>query len=94
MKNSQELGDAKTWYAQGGWLLPQAARGVRFQPYVSMNRCTGTRPRTRNTPAPGLNVLFKGHDAKLTMEFDKVMPESGSSEKSKSIFTVQMQVGI
>jgi hypothetical protein len=94
IKNSQELGDAKTWYAQGGWLMPPVAKGFRLQPYVKYESIYRNTAADTQFASAGVNVLFKQHDIKLTMEFDKAMPESGSAEKSKSIFTVQMQVGI
>jgi hypothetical protein len=94
MKNSQEYGDAKTWYVQGGVLLPAFTKTFRLQPYIrheSMYRNTAADTQYAGV---GMNLLFKQHDLKLTTQFDKFMPESGSTEHSKSIFTVQMQVGI
>ncbi len=94
IKNSQELGDAKTWYLQGGWLMPAFAKTVRLQPYAKYETVyRNTAPDTEYAGG-GINLLFRQHDVKLTFEYDKVLPESGSSEKSKSIFTVQIQVGI
>jgi hypothetical protein len=94
IKNSQELGDAKTWYAQGGMLVPPITKAFRLQPYVRYETVYRNNAADTQYAGGGLNLLFKQHDLKLTVEFDKFMPESGSTEKSKSIFTVQMQVGI
>lgn len=94
IKNSQELGDAKTWYAQGGWLAPSFAKAFRLQPFVKYETIYRRNAADTQYAGAGMNLLFKQHDLKLTLEFDKHNPESGSSEKSKSIFTIQMQVGI
>ena len=94
MKNSQEYGDAKTWYAQGGFLVPPFTKAFRLQPYVRYETVYRNRAADTQYAGAGVNFLFKQHDLKLTLQFDKFMPESGSQEKSKSIFTVQMQVGI
>ncbi len=94
IKNSQELGDAKTWYAQGGVLVPSITKAFRIQPYVRYESVYRNIAPDTKYAGGGVNLLFKQHDLKLTLEFDKYMPESGSTEKSKSIFTVQMQVGI
>jgi hypothetical protein len=94
IKNSQELGDAKTWYAQGGLLVPPVTKAFRLQPYARYEAVYRKDAADTRYAGGGLNVLFKQHDLKLTLEFDKFMPESGSAEKPKSIFTVQMQVGI
>jgi len=94
MNNSPELGDAKTWYAQGGMLVPPFSKAFRLQPYVRYETVYRNNAADTQYAGAGMNLLFKQHDLKLTLEFDKFMPESGSQEKSKSIFTVQMQVGI
>lgn len=94
IKNSQELGDAKTWYLQGGWLMPAFSKAVRLQPYAKYEAVYRKTAADTGYAGGGVNLLFKQHDLKLTFEYDKVLPESGSSEKSKSLFTVQMQVGI
>jgi hypothetical protein len=94
IKNSQELGDAKTWYAQGGLLFPPFTKAFRLQPYARYEAVYRNNAADTRYAGGGLNLLFKQHDLKLTLEFDKFMPEAGSAEKSKSIFTVQMQVGI
>jgi hypothetical protein len=94
MKNSQEYGDAKTWYTQGGVLFPAFSKAFRLQPYVRYETVYRNTAADTRYAGAGLNLLFKQHDLKLTTEFDKFMPESGSTEHSKSIFTVQMQVGI
>ncbi len=94
MENSQEHGDARTFYVQGGVLLPPVTKAFRIQPYARYEGVYRDAAMDTGYAAGGVNLLFKGHDLKLTMEFTKFMPESGSTEKSKSIFTVQMQVGI
>jgi hypothetical protein len=94
MKNSQEYGDAKTWYAQGGVLFPAFTKAFRLQPFVRYETIYRTTAADTRYAGGGMNFLFKQHDLKLTTEFDKFMPESGSTEHSKSIFTIQMQVGI
>lgn len=94
IKNSQDYGDAKTWYLQGGWLLPKFADKFRLQPYAKYESVYRNTAADTKYAGGGINLFFRQHDAKLTFEFDKVLPESGSSERSKSIFTIQMQVGI
>jgi len=94
MKNSPELGDAKTWYAQGGYLIPPVIKAFRIQPYARYESVYRKNAKDTQYAGGGLNLLFKQHDLKLTMEFTKFMPESGSTEKSKSIFTIQIQIGI
>jgi hypothetical protein len=94
IKNSQELGDAKTWYVQGGCLMPPIAKSPRIQPYFKYETIYRNSAADTQYAGAGLNLLFRQHDVKLTVEYDKVLPESESSEHSKSIFTVQMQVGI
>jgi hypothetical protein len=94
MKNSQELGDAQTWYAQGGILVPPVIKAFRIQPFARYESIYRDHAADTCFAGGGLNLLFKQHDLKLTLEFDKYMPESGSTEKSKSIFTAQIQVGI
>jgi hypothetical protein len=94
MKNSQEYGDAKTWYVQGGLLVPPIGKAFRLQPYVRYETVYRNTSADTQYAGAGVNLLFRQHDLKLTLQFDKFMPESGSQEKSKSIFTVQMQVGI
>lgn len=94
IKNSQDYGDAKAWYLQGGWLMPAFTPKVRVQPYAKYESVYRNTAADTAYAGGGINLLFKQHDAKLTFEFDQVIPESGSAEKSKSIFTVQMQVGI
>jgi hypothetical protein len=94
IKNSQEYGDAKTWYLQGGWLMPSFTKKLRLQPYAKYESVYRNTAADTKYAGGGINLLFKQHDVKLTFEFDKVLPESGSAEHSKSIFTIQMQVGI
>ena len=94
IKNSQELGDAKTWYIQGGCLMPPVAKSPRIQPYFKYESIYRNNAADTQYAGAGLNLLFRQHDIKLTVEYDKVLPESGSTEHSKSIFTIQMQVGI
>jgi hypothetical protein len=94
IKNSQDYGDAKAWYLQGGWLMPSFASSFRLQPYAKYETVYRNTAADTQYAGGGVNLVFKQHDAKLTFEFDKVIPESGSSEPSKSIFTIQMQVGI
>jgi hypothetical protein len=94
IKNSQELGDAKTWYVQGGWLMPPVAKSPRIQPYFKYESIYRKNASDTQYAGAGLNLLFRQHNIKLTVEYDKILPESGSTEHSKSIFTVQMQVGI
>lgn len=94
IKNSQELGDATNWYAQGGLLLPSFIKAFRIQPYLRYETVCRNNASDTQYAGGGLNILFKQHDLKLTFEFDKFMPESGSTEKSRSIFTAQVQVGI
>jgi hypothetical protein len=94
MKNSQDFGDAKTWYVQGGFLLPPVIKSFRIQPFARYETIYRDHGLDTSYPNGGVNLLFKQHDLKLTLEFDRFMPESGSTEHSKSIFTVQMQVGI
>ena len=94
IKNSQELGDAKTWYVQGGCFMPPVVKSPRIQPYFKYESIYRNNAADTQYAGGGLNLLFRQHDIKLTVEYDKVLPESGSSEHSKSIFTVQMQVGI
>jgi hypothetical protein len=94
MKNSQEHGDAQNWYAQGGWLFPPLTGSFRIQPYVKYEAVYRRDSADTEFAGAGLNFFFKQHAMKMAIEFDKVLPESGSAEKSKSIFTVQMQVGI
>ena len=94
IKNSPELADAKTWYLQGGWLMPAFTKALRLQPYGKYESVYRNAAADTRYASGGVNLLFKQHDVKLTFEFNKVLPESGSTEKSKSIFTVQMQVGI
>ena len=94
IKNSPMLGDAKTWYLQGGWLLPKWSDKVRLQPYARYETVYRNRAFDTKYAGGGVNLLFKGHDAKLTIELDRVLPEAGSAETSKTIFTIQMGVGI
>jgi hypothetical protein len=94
IKNSQAYGDAKTWYAQGGILTPPIGKSLRIQPFARYEAIYRDHSTDTRYAGSGLNLLFKQHDLKLTLEFDKFMPESGSTEKSKSIFTTQIQVGI
>jgi hypothetical protein len=94
MKNSQEYGDAKTWYAQGGLLVPPAIKSFRIQPFARYESIYRDHAADTSYAGGGVNLLFKQHDLKLTLEFDKFLPESGSTEKSKSVFTAQIQVGI
>lgn len=94
IKNSQELGDAKTWYLQGGYLIPAFTKAFRLQPYAKYETVYRNTAADTKYAGGGANLLFKQHDLKLTLEFNKAIPESGSPETSKSIFTVQMQVGI
>ena len=94
IKNSQDYGDAKTWYLQGGWLMPPFAKKLRLQPYAKYESVYRNTAADTKYAGGGINLLFKQHDARLTLEFDQVLPESGSAERSKSILTIQMQVGI
>jgi hypothetical protein len=94
IKNSQDYGDAKTWYAQGGVLVPPVVKAFRLQPFMRYEAVYRRDTADTQYAGAGMNLLFKQHDLKLTLEFDKYMPESGSAEKSKAIFTVQIQVGI
>ncbi len=94
IKNSQELGDAKTWYLQGGFLAPAFTKAFRLQPYAKYESVYRDTAADTKYAGGGANLLFKQHDLKLTLEFNQVIPETGSAEKTKSIFTVQMQVGI
>ncbi len=94
IKNSQELGDAKTWYLQGGWLMPAFTKALRLQPYAKYEAVYRNTASDTKYAGGGANLLFRQHDAKLSLEFNKVIPESGSAEKSKSIFTIQIQIGI
>ncbi|HSW38557.1 MAG TPA: hypothetical protein VLL97_03605 [Acidobacteriota bacterium] len=94
IKNSQIFGDAKNWYLQGGILLPPVTGTFRIQPYARYESIDRKNNSDTKFAGGGVNLLFRGHDAKLTIQFDRAMPESGSPETAKSIFTVQMQVGI
>ncbi len=74
--------------------MPSFTKKLRLQPYAKYETVYRNMAADTEYAGGGINLLFKQHDAKLTFEFDKVLPETGSAEHSKSIFTVQMQIGI
>ncbi|HSW40794.1 MAG TPA: porin [Acidobacteriota bacterium] len=92
IRNSATLGDAKTWYLQGGVLLPPLSSQVRIQPYVKYESIYRRTASDFDYAGGGVNILFNGHNLKLTLEYDKVLNEVDTYGSMDHHFTAGLQV--
>jgi hypothetical protein len=87
--------DAKSWYAQTGFLIP----GGVVQPYVRYETISpddGSAVGKKDTDfmGGGLNYYFRGHNGKLSLDYTKVNQEKESATLADhTLITVQLAFG-
>ncbi|MBW1670988.1 MAG: porin [Deltaproteobacteria bacterium] len=83
--------DAKNWYIQSGYLLPGKIGPGRFQPYVRYETVDVDDKDDTEFMGAGLNYYFKGHNAKISLDYTYVSQDSDRDDQS--IATFQLAVG-
>jgi hypothetical protein len=84
--------NAKLWYMNAGYLLPDPIGPGRLQPYFRYE--TGDVDQKEETAfyTGGLNYYFKGHNAKITLDYTYVDQDSNTLE-DQNLVTMQFAVG-
>ena len=93
--------DAQIYYIQGGYLIPGKIGPGRIQPYFRYERLAVDEKPDTVFPSVGVNYYFKGHDAKLTLDWtlvdqrEEVKSFRGNwTGEDQNLITLQFQVGI
>jgi hypothetical protein len=94
--------DAQLYYVQAGYLLPGHLGPGRIQPYFRWERVSVEHDSDTIIPAVGLNYYWKGHSAKLSLDWTLLDQRGNSSSfsatprytgKDQHIVTLQASVG-
>lgn len=83
--------DAENAYVQAGYLFPGKLGPGRLQPYARYETIDVAGKTTTDFVTVGSNYYFKGHDAKISIDYTLVDPRSVGS--SRSLVTLQPAVG-
>ncbi len=84
--------NGKTWYVQGGYLLPGALGEGRLQPYVRHELVSVMDGGTTHFYTAGLNYYLRGHNAKVSFDYSFVNQEAGG-RPDQPVVTVQAAIG-
>lgn len=82
--------DAHIGYAQAGYLLPPTTGKGRLQLYGRLERVDGAGDAGTTAPAVGANYFVRGHDLKVTLEYNQLEQKSTPTVR---VLTFQAQVG-
>jgi hypothetical protein len=83
--------DAKFAYIQAGYLLPGQIGTGRVQPYMRFETAEVDQKNDTHFWSGGLNYYFKGHDAKISVDYTHVVH---TNRDDQGIVTLQFSVGL
>ena len=84
--------DARNWYINAGYLLPDPIGPGRFQPYIRYETVDVDDKNDTDFWSGGFNYYLKGHNCKLTADYMRVNPDNNAKD-DRDIFTFQITIG-
>ncbi|MFA5937765.1 MAG: porin [Sinimarinibacterium sp.] len=84
--------DATSGYVQAGYLLPGTIGPGRLQPYARYETVDVDNKGATDFLGAGANWLIRGHDAKLSVDYNTIDPPDGRDRQD--IVTIQLAIGL